>query len=906
MQPLPPKLLSLAILPLLIEATVADAQPAPEGESTSTDVLVVQPRGSAGYSTSGGGFDGFGYIDGFVPLFQTPARDLWYLQGRGRLDNQGDLSGTLLFGYRYYDAAGDQVWGGYVGYDGRATDDNYFNQVGFGLELLGDVEVRLNGYLPVGNTRQLSDSSSTSINTPGDTITATTFSENSLLLGLSSGTLTTQMVQEFEAAVGGVDLEIGTRLADWEQGDLRGYAGLYYQDPAGAEGVVGGRARLEAQPIPELNLGLSVSSDGLFGTNVTFQVGATFGGAPQSEATEDSNVVLLGELVKRQSTLIIDHQTEVDIVKLDTPSQVVAINPATNQPWRFVHVTGGLTGGSGTAANPFGQVTNAVADIEANSSGTGDDIIYVQAGTNPGLEGFAVPDTVQVLSSGPLQAVDTVQQGLVTLPESDNSVLPIVNGTPSGITAFDVDAMVSLGNSTTLSGFDVQGGDSYGLLIQDASDATVVDNRLSTTGDAVDGVVILANSLDTDDVTLTNNAVATTGESASGILLRSTGSTINNTLLEDNRIETTGFDGEGVFIRASDGAISTTTVVNNDVNTTGEDAQGVLVETNGGEVNTIAIEENRIETEGINGEGIFVNASEGNIDTVVLANNNVRTGGGDAQGIAVEADNAEVSTIRIEGNDVSTEGEDGEGILVVTIASDANPNPGGTLNDVTVAGNRIDTVGEDAQGIGVQANGGDINEMAIANNTITTTENSSEGILVRASAGSVADTTIADNIVSTSGNGSDGIVLATEVFDANGEKIVGADGGNLSDTVVVGNVIDTTGNDANSLFVFVETGDINNTSIADNALTSAGNNADGIQIQNSGTDSERVCIALSDNTVPTVGFGSFGVEFSNSAGNPTLFQVVDQATLLTDNLFVSAAPLNIETSDNFETVSVCP
>lgn len=950
----------------------------------------MQPRGSAGYSTSGGGFDGFGYIDGFVPLFQNPEQDIWYLQGRGRLDNEGDLSGTMLFGYRYYDAAGDQVWGGYVGYDGRATTNNYFNQLGLGLELLGDVEVRLNGYLPIGDSRQLANTTSTSTSTPGSAITETTFSENSLLLGTGGGTLATRTVREFEAAVGGVDLEIGTRLADWEQGNLRGYAGIYYYNPAGADDVIGGRVRLETDPIPELNLGLSVSSDGLFGTNVTLQVGAAFGGAPQREATEDSNVALLGELVKRQSTLIIYHQTDVDVVTIDTTSQVVAVNPATNQPWRFVHVTGGLTGGSGTAEDPFGQVTNAVADIEANGDGIGDDIIYVQAGTNPGLEGFAVPDTVQVLSSGPLQAVDTVQQGIVTLPASGSGVLPVIDGTPSGVTAFDIDAMVALGNNTTLSGFDVQGSSTFGLLIQDASGATVVENRLRTTGDAVDGVVIFAEGLNADNVTFTNNTVATTGTSASGILFVADGSEVNNALIANNNIETDGFDSEGVLVRAVDGSINTTILADNTINTTdtqaqgividaegddvnetliednrintegdsgavlirtsggnvnavtvasngistlGQEAQGIAIDAEGGEVNTVLItdnaietageeaqgilistedgnienltvEENRIDTDGLNGEGILVNAFEGDIDNVALSNNTIDTTGEDAQGIAVDASNGSVNNVTIEGNNLSTEELDSEGIVIATSAENASLDVTGSLNDIVISSNIVNTLGEDSQGIGVQANGGDINDTAIAENTIITIEDDSEGILIRAFGGNVVNTEILNNAINTAGNSADGMAIVAEVVDADSGNFSTA-GESVNRIMVLENTINTTGDNLEGLFIRADTGDVNAT-VSDNAVTTTGNTTSGIRVQNTGSDAETVCIALSGNSIPAVGLGSSGIDFDNFSGDSTLFQVVNQTTLLTDNLFVSADPIDIETNDDFETVSVCP
>ncbi|MBE7384097.1 MAG: right-handed parallel beta-helix repeat-containing protein [Leptolyngbya sp. SIO1E4] len=590
MQYLPLKFLGLVIGPLLLSAAVAQAQTpeaeTPEGEAPEVEVLMVQPRGSAGYNTSGGGFDGFGYLEGFVPLFQTPGSDVWYLQGQGRLDNEGDLSGTMLFGYRRYAANSNQVWGGYIGYDGRATDDNYFNQLGVGVEMLGDVEVRLNGYLPIGNSRQLADSSSTS--TGGNTVTESIFTGNSLLLAMGGGTTTT--VREFEAAVGGVDLEVGTRLFDWEGGDLRGYAGVYYQDPAGASGVIGGRARLAARATRNINVGLALSSDGLFGTNVSFQIGATFGGAARGKTAETSNLALLGDFVQRQSTVIIDHQTDVEVVTIGsgTGDPIVATNPTTGLPWRFVHVTGGTTGGSGTAEDPFGQVTDAIADTQTNSGGSGNDVVYVQAGTNPGLDGFTIPDNVQVLSSGLPQTLNTTQRGGVTLPQSGSGVFPIVNGVASGVTVNGIDSMVSLGNNTTLSGFDIQGGVNYGVLVQDVSNATVVNNTISTTGSEANGVFVHAESAATNNITIADNTINTTGAGAEGILVRASGADAINIAISNNTITTSGDTAQGISMGNFDfgGANSVQVCValsGNQVPTVGDFAFGASLGNNSGD-----------------------------------------------------------------------------------------------------------------------------------------------------------------------------------------------------------------------------------------------------------------------------------------------------------------------------------
>lgn len=101
--------------------------------------LIVPARAGAGYNTSGGGYEGFGSFQGFIPLYQTPGQDLVYLLGRLLLDNDANLSGNLLFGYRFYNSAANRIYGTYLSYDNRDTGSNVFSQLGVGFETLGDV-----------------------------------------------------------------------------------------------------------------------------------------------------------------------------------------------------------------------------------------------------------------------------------------------------------------------------------------------------------------------------------------------------------------------------------------------------------------------------------------------------------------------------------------------------------------------------------------------------------------------------------------------------------------------------------------------------------------------------------------------------------------------------------------------
>ncbi|NJP11314.1 MAG: hypothetical protein HC866_19065 [Leptolyngbyaceae cyanobacterium RU_5_1] len=125
-------------------------------EPAPTTNLTIPARAGVGYSTSGGGYDGFGSFEGFIPLQQTPGQDVVYLVGRLLLDNDANLGGNLLLGYRVYNPGANRLYGAYLGYDTRDTGNNLFSQLGLGFETLGDGwDARLNAYIPVGDPRQI-------------------------------------------------------------------------------------------------------------------------------------------------------------------------------------------------------------------------------------------------------------------------------------------------------------------------------------------------------------------------------------------------------------------------------------------------------------------------------------------------------------------------------------------------------------------------------------------------------------------------------------------------------------------------------------------------------------------------------------------------------------------------------
>ncbi|MBF2029975.1 MAG: right-handed parallel beta-helix repeat-containing protein [Oscillatoriales cyanobacterium C42_A2020_001] len=570
---------SVAISAPVNSQTLVQSPPNPEPvlsspESTKASDLLIPARAGAGYSTSGGGYDGFGSFEGFIPLRQTPGKDLLYLVGRLLLDNDANLGGNLLLGYRFYNPKANLIYGGYLGYDSRSTGESVFSQLGLGFEALGDGwDARINGYIPVGNTRQ---TVAERLFDTGAQLNNFRFESNFLR---ASGTRQQQLIRNVEVAMAGFDAEAGGRLFRFGNGgDLRGYAGLYYL--SGGENSFGVRGRLEARPLDYLTLGVAVQHDSIFGTNVVGTVALTFPSSRPKGVSPTSVQARMGEMPYRINAIAVDTRTEVEFSS-SAFVDVILTNPATGQPYFFQHVTLGAAGGNGTFENPFGLVQSALSATRSN----GNDIVYVQAGTNPGIPAFTIPDRVQVLSTGVVQQVPALISGQLfppyQLPLSGSGTLPNVNGT------------VTMGSDTVLSGFNITSTTGAGVTFSNVSRVEIRDNIIRNTA----STGIAGNGFTTAN--LFRNQITATG--AQGISLQSGGTatitdsrvtntqgagvaftSVTNTEIRDTVIQNTG--DAGIL---GNGATSLT-LLRNDISSARN--QGVYVQN----VGTSTVTDNRI------------------------------------------------------------------------------------------------------------------------------------------------------------------------------------------------------------------------------------------------------------------------------------------------------------------------
>ncbi|MEM8637943.1 MAG: hypothetical protein AAGG51_03865 [Cyanobacteria bacterium P01_G01_bin.54] len=910
----------------------------------------IGPSGSLGYNSDDIGSAPFTHLDGFFPLWQTPGEDLSYLQSRLLVDNNGNLGGSLLLGYRRVSKSGHWVRGAYLGFDQRSTDHNTFRQLGFGLEQLGDVDLRFNAYLPIGTVRQAS------VNT-GLQLRDLYFSGHQLNLVL-------EQQQIYEAAAKGFDVEVGTQLARLGNGAVKGYAGVYYYEPPRENGVFGYRLRLTANPQSNLNVGLNVQTDPLFGTQVSFQMGTRWGGHTSAPATAEEAPIWtrLGESVERTGTIAIDTQVETAF-----SGTVVATNPATGDAWHFLHVNPG-TSGDGQFATPYATVEAAL--VAANGFSATENLnttVYVQDTASP-LISTAIPDNVRLWSTGPLQQLNTNEFGTVVLPLSNSGIYPLLTNT------------VKMQTGTHLAGFTINPAtaEDDGVLARDAADLIIRDNRINTHGATAHGVSLINgtgsaqvfdNTITTQDetshgvqvvqvngavlaeATLTGNTITTQGYRAKSIDVFTTnaGSSVTELTVRDNQLSTAGEEASGfsAFARA-DSTIGTITSHRNTITTTGVQAQAIAIQVrDGASIDAANLTENQITTQGNRGNGVMAFASgnatagQGHLAQVAIAGNTITTQGNEASAVlAFSSNGGRVTEASLTQNMITTEGADSAGLLAFAAGCDAaNPPCDGSqtasqLDDATITGNIVTTRQARADGIlAFAVKTGELGTATITGNTVTTygdggSSNTvayngnnvntgySGGIMAFASDASRLDTaTVSGNTITTQGTDSNGLaIFAVSDGVYGGSRVDGAtvtnnrvtttgassaalmafatNASTLTQATLSGNQLQTSGTQSYGISTFASNSqNFGTAQVTGNQVTTGGSQAHGINL--SANNGSAIAMGLiSGNTSTTQGSNAYGISVQANAGangGSTLNQVtVTQNQAQTTNTYADA------------------
>lgn len=194
----------------------------------------------------------------FMQPWRVSDSDLiFYIDGRGTATYNGRGAASGGVGLRYYDESRDRVFGLAAYYDYDDGNRNDYQQVGFSFQSVGQwVDFYINGYLPVGEDK----------NTISTRFANPVFTGNAVLL---------DRIDFIESAYSGLNAEIGGPLPLLGRYGFRGYVGGYYFQADDDQNFAGTSVRLEAQATDDVVLGINVTNDRVFDTQVFGTVSLT-------------------------------------------------------------------------------------------------------------------------------------------------------------------------------------------------------------------------------------------------------------------------------------------------------------------------------------------------------------------------------------------------------------------------------------------------------------------------------------------------------------------------------------------------------------------------------------------------------------------------------------------------------
>ncbi len=459
-------------------------------DSDNSPLSSAASKPSTGQTDDGFGVDftgGISYGQGTVqdrsilpiemfPYFMS-GNSLYFSDLRFYPTIDGTFGGSLGSGYRYYAPRIDRVFGASLWYDGDGTRDQYFQQLGLSLETYGTwLDFRTNFYLPVGQTTQQSSA---------DLVTG-----SPRFVGES---LVYDQLNTYLAAMRGLDMEVGCLLPGSfaKEHGIRAYGGWYYYGDDLGDHILGVSARLQANIASGLDASIQVTNDNYFDTRAFLGVSWTFGPLHRSNLSQDNAKGRIGEAVVRNYTVLATPQSQLQ-------SGLVAVDPATGQPYVIAHVdSSAAPGGNGSVNSPFQTIA------AASTTAVGANIVFVDAGSV--FHGAAAS---VVMNNGEMLLGDgTGVQNFIRVPGLNSILLP--HGPTTGSLPVLNSAngtAVTLANNSEISGFTITNSSGAGIVANGVGNVLIRNVQVNQAGS--DGVQIVNSTGNTyfDNVTITNSA----------------------------------------------------------------------------------------------------------------------------------------------------------------------------------------------------------------------------------------------------------------------------------------------------------------------------------------------------------------------------------------------------------------
>jgi hypothetical protein len=381
--------------------------------------------------------ESFTNLGGFVPYF-FEENAMLFADARGLVTYDGRGGANLGVGWRYFMPQHDRFIGLSAWYDFDAGHIRSYNQLGLGFESIGRyMDLRLNGYIPVGNDQNVLSST---LAGPGQ------FSGNNLFLS---------RINEIETAFTGFDSEIGGPMPILGRYGLSGYVGFYFFTGSSGSDFTGVSGRLNWQVNEDWQIGVQSTDDHVFGTNAQLQVSVNLPDGKAGRWLRPLSVRdRMMQSVVRNDRVTVEHEYQI--------RDELAINPKTNQPYFVVHVdpngADGAVTGTGSFEDPYNQLAQFDNLPFAEKSLV--NIIYVDPrtdGTSINLDdGVTLLSMQRLLSSSLTHQFQIAQFPGVNfeLPNAQlGQPLPVLSNTTGGNVVTFADGAMML----EVSGFEING-----------------------------------------------------------------------------------------------------------------------------------------------------------------------------------------------------------------------------------------------------------------------------------------------------------------------------------------------------------------------------------------------------------------------------------------------------------------
>ncbi|MBS0204559.1 MAG: S-layer family protein [Planctomycetes bacterium] len=551
------------------------------------------PPGAGAYafgrymSGNGVGYQGGGFtnVGGMVP-FWVGSNTMIGADARAMFGNNTTFGGNFGLVARQYLENWDRSIGaaGYYDID-QSYSKNNFHQATFGLETLGrNWDARINGYF-TGGVQDKFVSNGGALCVSGDPF----FSGNQIVFNGQRAVLR-------EQAMSGFDVEFGVPVfpsTPW----LRAYAGAYYYHASQVkappidekipntteDNPLGFRGRLEAQVANDLIVGVNVTTDRVWGTNVNAVADFRFSGFHPTR--------YFPQLTTRDRMLSPwQRNWRIAIEQYGTTQTalVAAINPNTGNPYFVSFIdNSNPNAGNGTFENPFNSFDHPNGIPNA-------DIIVVERGTstqaNPYLGSMLLLNNQQLLGEGGTMTPLSLSATYGNCTVAGNFVLPGIDGSGNypfvsnpNIGSNNGNAIV-LANNNVVSGFNIENSANNGIFGNGVNNFDL--HGLEIFGNTGSGINLVNATGTTNIIADVNQGVADhanpdgLGNNAGGGIIVSTGVggisdlQLTNVAMNSNPVGTQPF---GIDLIANNGPL-TTTLTN--VQANGNGTGIILTETN--------------------------------------------------------------------------------------------------------------------------------------------------------------------------------------------------------------------------------------------------------------------------------------------------------------------------------------